>query len=107
MGGGGQGFRTHPLKNHKNIVFPSNTGTDPLNDKATKPAFNIGSSSARQRNAIQMAFRWWADDSLLIVVFGSYLHSSTKKNVVKVGPPLTKLFGSAHEISSNVAFCQV
>ena len=31
----------------------SNTGPDPLkNHKATKPALNVGSSSARQRNAI-------------------------------------------------------
>ena len=41
------------LKNHKTIGFLSNTGPDPLtNHKATKPAFNVGSSSARQRNAI-------------------------------------------------------
>ena len=42
---------------------------------------------------------------LLMVVFGSYLPSphikttkqnKTKQNVVKVGPPLTKLSGSAH-----------
>ena len=41
------------LKNHKNIGFLSNTGPDPLkNHKATKPAFNVGPSSARQQNAI-------------------------------------------------------
>ena len=41
-----------PLKNHKkNIGFLSNAGTDPLK----KPAFNVGQSSARQRNAI---FKW-------------------------------------------------
>ena len=45
-GGGGQGVRT-PLKNHKNIGFLSNTGPDPLeNHKATKPAFNVGPSTA-------------------------------------------------------------
>ena len=38
-----------PLKNHKNIGFLSNTGPGPL---ATKPAFNVGPTSARQRNAI-------------------------------------------------------
>ena len=49
---GGQGIRT-PLKNHKYIGFLSNTGPDPLEShKATKPAFNVESSSARQRNAI-------------------------------------------------------
>ena len=51
---GGQGVRTPPpLKNHKHIGFLSNTGPDRLkNHKATKPAFNIGPTSARQRNAI-------------------------------------------------------
>ena len=54
-GGGGQGVWT-PLENYKNIGFLSNTCPDPL--KITKvvvwsnPAFNVGSSSARQRNAI-------------------------------------------------------
>ena len=38
-----------PLKNHNNIGFISNTGPDPLkNHKGTKPAFNVGQSSARQ-----------------------------------------------------------
>ena len=87
MGGGGRGSGL-PLKNHKNIGFSSNTGPDPLkNRKATKPAFIVGPSSARQRNA---------DDGPLIVVLGSSLPSSTKKNIVKVGPPLTKLSGSTH-----------
>ena len=41
-----------PLKIHKNIGFFSNTGPNPLkNHKATKPEFNVGPSSARQRNA--------------------------------------------------------
>ena len=70
-----------PLKTHKNIGFPSNTE----NHKATKPAFNVGPSSARQRNGIK-----------LIVAFGSSLPSLTKIKVVKVRPPLTKLSGSAH-----------
>ena len=47
---------------------------------------------------MMMTFRWWADDGPLLVVFGSYPVSSTKKkNVVRVGLPLTKLSGSAHE----------
>ena len=51
---GGQGSGPPPpLKNHKNKVFLSNTGPDPLkNHKATKPDFNIGPLSARQRNVI-------------------------------------------------------
>ena len=54
-GGGGAGGRTPPppLKNYKNIGFLSNTGPEPLkNHKATKPAFNVEPSLARQRNAV-------------------------------------------------------
>ena len=59
--GGGRGS-VPPLKNHKNIGFLSNTGTDPLkNHKATKPAFNVGQSSAppakRHLNGISLAGR--------------------------------------------------
>ena len=51
VGPGGQD--PPPLKNHKNIGFLSNTGSDPLeNHKATKPAFNVGPPSAPQQNAI-------------------------------------------------------
>ena len=57
----------------------------------------IGTPAKRHLN-IQMAFRWRANGAPLKVVFGSSLPSSTKKNVVKVGPPLTKLSGSAHVI---------
>ena len=68
--GGDRGL--DPLKNHKNIGFLSKTGPDPLkNHKATKPAFNVGPSSACQGNAILMAFRWRADDGPILVVFES------------------------------------
>ena len=51
-GGGGGAGGPDPLK-IKNIGFLSNTGPDPLkNYKATKPAFNVGLTSARQQNAI-------------------------------------------------------
>ena len=42
-----------PLKNHKIIRFLSKFGPDPL--KSYEPAFKVGLSSARQRNAIEMA----------------------------------------------------
>ena len=55
---GVQGSAHTPAKSQKYRVS-SNTGPDPLkNHKATKPAFNIGPSSARQYNA----FRWRAYD---------------------------------------------
>ena len=87
-----------PPENHKFKGFTSNIGPDPQeNYKATKPAVNVGPLSARQRNAIYMAFCCRADDGPLIEVFGSSLPSQKKdKSVVKVGPPLTKFSGSAH-----------
>ena len=66
-----------PLKNHKNIGFLSNTGPDSLeNHQATKPEFNAWPSSARQPNAIEMAFGWQVYDGPLFVLFGSFLPSS-------------------------------
>ena len=51
-GGGGAGGLDPPKKSQK-IGFLSNSGPDPLkNYEATEPAFNVGPSSARQRNAI-------------------------------------------------------
>ena len=50
--GGGQGVRTPPEKSQKNIGFLSNSGPNSLKNKPTEPAFNVGPSSARQRNAI-------------------------------------------------------
>ena len=56
QGGGGQGVRT-PQKNHKHTGFLRNTGQDSLkNHIATKPAFNVGPSSACQRNTIKWRF---------------------------------------------------
>ena len=50
-------------RNLKNKGFLSNTGPDPLeNYKATKPAVNIGPLLSSQKNAIEMAFCWSADD---------------------------------------------
>ena len=70
MGGsrGSNRARTpNPPKNHKAIGFLSNTDRIPckIHAKATKPAFNVEPSSARQRNAISMAFRQWAYDGPL------------------------------------------
>ena len=88
----------NPLKNHKAKGYYSNTGPNPLKNKATKLAFNVGPSSVRRRNIIKMAFRWRVDDDPLLVVLGSFLPSSTKrkKKVVRVGPLLTEISGSAH-----------
>ena len=68
----------------------------PEKSQSYQPAFNVGPSSARQRNAVSMAFSWRADDGPIKAVFGSSIPQLTKKNVIRVGPPLTKLSGSAH-----------
>ena len=45
---GDRGSGTHPLKNHKNTGFSSNTGPDSLkNHEATKPSFNVKSSTKK------------------------------------------------------------
>ena len=77
------------LKNHKTIGLLCNTGLDHLkNHKASKPAFNVGPSSARKRNAISMAFRWRANDGPIKAVFGSSIPAST----TKVWTPSDKTF---------------
>ena len=95
-GGGGGGRRLDPPEKSQNIGFLSNSCPDPLkNYEATEPAFNVGSSSARQ------PIRWWADDGPLIVVFGSSHHSSVKKKEEKRLSKWTlsdKISGSAHGV---------
>ena len=55
---------------NKNIGFLSNTGMDSLNNhKATKPAFIVGPSLARQENAIEMMFA----GGLIMACFEWYL----------------------------------
>ena len=77
-----QNFKKVWLANvcHKNIGFLSNTGPDPLkNQKATKPALNVGPSLVRKWNAIYMKLCWWANDDQLLMVFGSG-HQVKNKN---------------------------
>ena len=95
-GGRGQGVRTPPpppLKNRKNIGFPNNINPDPLKSQSYLASSQWWSLSARQRNAISMAFRWWPILSCILILSP---FNKLKKNVVSVGPPLTKLSGSAH-----------
>ena len=61
--------------------------------------YYVGPLSARQRNAILMAFRYRADIGPLLTIFRSSFpprKKEKKQNIDNVGPPLTKLFGSAH-----------
>ena len=60
MGGGGVWT---PEKSQKYRVFLQYWSGSP--EKATKSALNVGPSSARQRNAISIAFRWWPYDGCI------------------------------------------
>ena len=85
-GGGGTGGPDPPEKSQKYRVSYQYRSGSPENHKAAKSAYNGGPLSARQRYAIEMAFRWRADDGPLMLVFGSSLPLSTKKNVKKLDP---------------------
>ena len=64
QGSGPPEKQTPPLKNHKSIGFPSNTGPNPTkNHKAARPGKMLGHHRPR----------WWADDGPLLVVFESSL----------------------------------
>ena len=87
MGGSRGGTLGSPPEKSQNIGFLCNTGPDPLKiHKATKPAFNVGPSSARQRNAMSMAFRWRACDGPIKNVFGSSIPFQLKKHYQNWNP---------------------
>ena len=84
-----------PLKNHKNIGFLCNTGPDPEKSQNYQARMQswviIGTPAKRHLNGVSLAGRCWPTFSGII-----WIPSPTKK---KVGPPLEKTFGSAHEIN--------
>ena len=81
-GRGGAGVRT-PLKNHKNIGLLCNTGPDPLKFSKVSKLPSQHSMFGHNGHASETPF-------------GGIKILSPLKNVVRVGPPLTKLSGSAH-----------
>ena len=79
------------LKNHKNIGYSSSTASDPLkNIKATKPAFNVWPSSARQR------FKWRFAGGPMTALFSGFCIQSLPKKSSQSWTPMKKLSGSAH-----------
>ena len=54
VGGGGQGVWI-PLKNHKNIGFPSNTGPDPLKLQSYQASHSM---MGHHRHARETPFKW-------------------------------------------------
>ena len=89
-----------PLKNHKNIGFPTKCDPDPL--KITKLS-SQHSMVSNYRRASETPFQWRFASGLIMahLYSGIWILSpiiNLKKNVVKVGPPLRKLSGSAHVV---------
>ena len=102
--GGSRGER-EPLpleKSPKYRVSWQKNNIGSMKSTATKPAFNVGPSSARQRNA------WRADDGPLIMVFGPSLPSSTKKthkkNAKCIWTPSDKIFWVRASLETHVNF---
>ena len=79
MGGSreGTGGPDPPEKSEKCRVSLQYLPRSPKNHKATKQAFNVGSLSAHQRDAISMAFCWRADDGTFVDVVRSSILSPT------------------------------
>ena len=108
-GGGGTDGVNPPLKYHKFIVFPSNTGPNPL--KITKLP-NQHSTGEHYRPVSETPFQWRFASRLIISRFWwSLEHCSPKKKNIRVGPPLTKLSGSTHVLLlllslSMLLYCQ-
>ena len=89
----GQGVRT-TLENHKNIGFLSNTGPGPLKNHKIQ-----NSMLGHHRFASETPFKLRFAGGPMIAPLKWYLDPLYIKNVVKVGPPLTKVSGSALESS--------
>ena len=89
--GGGQGVQTPPPpKNHKDIGFLSNTNPDHLESQsyhANIQRWDVFGPPAKRcfAGGPMMAHLYW------------YLDPHTQK-IVRHGPPLSKLSGSAHDI---------
>ena len=99
---------TNSTQKQRQLLRPLNTGSDPLeNHKATKPAFNVGPTSASQQNSFKSAFRWRAEDDALLVVIGSSLPSSTKsKKIVWFAHVLPAgICDAIHFNSSDMGYC--
>ena len=60
--------------------------------------YYVGPLSARQRNVIVMAFRWWIDIGPFLMAFGSSIPKKQNKTkpLAEYDPPQTKRSGSAH-----------
>ena len=56
-GGGGQGVRTTPLKNHKNIGFPSNIDPDPLKSQSYQASIQWWAIIGTQAKGVSLAGR--------------------------------------------------
>ena len=90
------------MKNQKHLGFSSNTGLDPRKIAKLPSQHSILGHHPHASKTPLSCVSLAGDDGPLMMVLGSSLPSSTKKRkkrVVKVGPILTKLSGSAHDLN--------
>ena len=95
--GGGAGG-PDPLKKSQNIWFLSNSGPDPLTNHT---AVSQHSMLGHHQHTSEMPFKWrFAGGPMVFAYSGIWIFPPLiiKKNVVKVGPPLTKFSGSEHDL---------
>ena len=86
----GQGVCPPPLQK---LGVLSNTGPGPLkNQKATKPAFNVRPSLARQRNTLWMVFSWRANNGPFYRYLDSLYPHKTKKTLSEMAPLMNSLW---------------
>ena len=93
-----------PQNNHKNIGFHSNTGPDPL--KTTRLP-SQDSMLGHHLQSSETPFKWRFAGGQMVARLWWYLdplsfHQLKKKNVFKVGSPLTKLSGYVHAMGRSV-----
>ena len=77
-----------PPEKSQNIGFLSNTGQDPLKYTKLRSQHSL---LGHYRHASETPFKWPAYSGICLDLLPS------KKKIVKVGSPLTKISGSAHE----------
>ena len=80
------------MKNHKNIGFLSNTGPDPI--KITKLTSQDSMLGHYRHASETLAGRLWLAYSVFYPLSPNQLKKE-EKDIVRLGPPLTKLTGSA------------
>ena len=98
---GGHRVWTPPLKNHKNIGLPSNTGLDPLKNHKASIQYRaiIGTPAKRHLNGGSLVGRCWPIYRGIWILY-PLINYKNKKKRYQIWTILTKLSGSALDMYS-------